>query len=86
MSIILDVIMVMLNIFWFAILIRAILSWFPVGADNPIKIVVDRITEPMLNPIRGALPRIGSVDLSPMAAIMILIVAKQVINWLRSLS
>ena len=80
MSVILAIIYMVLQIFWFAILIRAILSWFPISSENPIKLIVEQVTEPILNPIRNALPRTGPVDLSPIAAIMILFVVMTVLR------
>lgn len=80
MSVIFSIIYLVLQIFWFAILIRAILSWFPINSENPIKKIIDQITEPILNPIRNALPRTGPVDLSPMAAIMILFVVMSILR------
>ena len=80
MSIIFTAVYMVLQIFWFAILIRAILSWFPIRSDNPIKIVVEKITEPILTPIRNVLPRTGPLDLSPMAAIMILFAVMSILR------
>ena len=79
MSIIFAIVYMVLQIVWFAILIRAILSWFPIRSDNPIKAVVERVTEPILSPIRNALPKTGPIDLSPMAAIIILFVLMSIL-------
>ena len=55
-----------------AIFVRVVLSWFPVGWDNPVKIFLYKVTEPILDPLRRAIPRTGALDLSPLAAIVIL--------------
>ena len=46
---------------------RALLSWFPIRPGNPLFAIVDTIhrgTEPILEPIRRALPPMGGFDLS----------------------
>ena len=62
----------LLNILWFAILIRVILSWFPVDPYNPIVRIIFEITEPVLAPFRRVIPRIGMFDLSPLAAFLVI--------------
>lgn len=57
--------------FW-VLIIRAILSWVSQGY-NPIELVLQQLTEPMLAPIRRIIPPIGGLDLS----ILILIIALQ---------
>jgi YggT family protein len=61
----------------FAIVLRAMLSWFPTGQDNPLVRIVNQITEPVLAPLRRVVPRLGMVDLTPMAAILILFVIRE---------
>ena len=57
----------------YAILIRAILSWFPnVPRDNPFVEVLYQITEPVLGPIRRLLPSMGGIDFSPLVAFFVL--------------
>ena len=43
---------ILLNVLWLAILVRVILSWFPVDPSNPIIRIVWEITEPILAPFR----------------------------------
>ncbi len=62
------------------ILIRAILSWFPVSPHNPIMVLLYRITEPILAPLRRIIPRIGMVDITPAIAIIILLIIASVIG------
>ena len=63
----------------FIIFIRAILSWFPVSRFNPIVAFIEYITEPILAPLRRVVPRIGMIDITPMVAIIILLVIASVI-------
>jgi YggT family protein len=44
---------------------------------NPIVVVVHEITEPILQPIRAIMPRLGMIDLSPMIASFLLIFVAQ---------
>jgi len=60
------------RILTYAIIIRAILSWFICSRQNLIILLLDDITEPLLAPIRGVVPRLGIFDLSPLVAIVIL--------------
>ena len=62
-----------LGIFVFAIFIRSILTWFPIGRDNPIQLIVFQVTEPVLGPVRKYLPRFGAMDLSPMVVIIVIL-------------
>ena len=72
------VIVQLLNIASLVLVARAILSWFPIGFDSPVRPVADflyRITEPVLAPVRRVLPPMGGFDLS----ILIVLVAIQFI-------
>lgn len=61
----------------FAIIIRALMSWFtPTGSDGASRLLLD-ITEPVLAPIRRILPPVGGWDLSPILAIVVVQVVSQ---------
>ena len=49
----------------FAIIIRALMSWFNPSPENPIVRLVMEITEPVLAPLRRIVPRIGMIDAAP---------------------
>jgi YggT family protein len=57
-----------------AVLIQAVLSWVNPYQHHPLQTVLYSLTEPIIRPIRQVLPPIGGLDLSPMAAIVILYV------------
>ncbi len=60
-----------LNIFSFALLGRAILSWFdPTGRWSISRILAD-VTEPVIAPIRRIVPPVGMVDLSFIVAFIL---------------
>lgn len=63
---------------------QAVLSWliaFNVlsmrsNAVRQIAFMLDRLTAPLLRPIRRVLPDMGGIDLSPMALILVIIIAR----------
>jgi YggT family protein len=73
----------LLQVLWLAILVRVILSWFPVDPSNPIIRIVWEVTEPILAPIRRVIPRIGMFDLSPLAAFLLINFLQQQLPALR---
>lgn len=64
-----------LTIFWWLILIRALISWVSPDPFNPIVQFLYRATEPVLYPIRRLLPPMG-IDISPIIAFFILMFLK----------
>lgn len=60
----LDVIHQLFNVFIFALIIMAIMSWFPGGTGNPAYGLASSISNPVLQPIRKFIPPIGGLDLS----------------------
>ena len=61
-----------------AIFVRAILSWFNMDPRSPLILALNQVTEPILDPIRRFMPRLG-IDLSPMIAIIVLEVIQRVL-------
>ena len=60
-----------------AMLIRAILSWFPVNDDNLLSRIAFVVTEPIIAPIRKLLDRLGwfrnlPIDMSFLVAVLLL--------------
>ncbi len=52
---------------------RVILSWFPAnphGIFGQISQVIYQITDPVLLPVRRALPLVGPLDLSPIVVVI----------------
>lgn len=74
-----DLIALVLTVFLVAIIIRVVLSWISPGHYNPVVGLVDRIASPVLRPIQRILPPMGGLDLSPLFATLLLVVAKMVI-------
>ena len=63
----------LLEILWWLIIIRAVLSWVNPDPYNPIVQFIERATEPLLAPFRRIVPahQIG-IDLSPLFALLLL--------------
>jgi YggT family protein len=58
-----------------------ILSW--VGAGSQIQYLVSLLVEPLLAPVRKAMPNFGALDLSPLMLLLILQVLQIVVSNLR---
>lgn len=67
-----------LQFYFFAVLLYALLSWFGGGAYNPIAQVLGRLVEPLLAPIRRVVPPLGGLDLSALF-LMIALQALQIL-------
>jgi YggT family protein len=61
-----------LNLFFFVILIKVILSWVAPHNHNPITVLLHTMAEPVLRPFRRIVPGIGGIDISPIFAIILL--------------
>jgi YggT family protein len=61
-----------LNMFFFIVLIKIILSWVAPHNHNPITALLSSIAEPILRPFRRILPSFGGLDISPIFAIVLL--------------
>ena len=77
---IIDVVIVLLNLYWWVIIISAVASWLiAFGVINTynrsvarILDVLYRLTEPALRPIRQFLPNFGGIDISPIILLLII--------------
>lgn len=65
-----------------AIIARSLLSWFPIDQSSSLYQMLYRATEPIIEPIRRVMPQTGMIDLSPLAAILMLIVMAQLVSGL----
>jgi YggT family protein len=73
-----NLVLLVMNLFIFAILIRVILSWISPGGYNPILALIHSLTDPVLRPFQRLLPPMGGLDLSPLFA-MILLTALRIV-------
>jgi YggT family protein len=85
---VLQVVYVVLDFYVWALIVGAVLSWLVAfEIVNPYNRVVhvvgdilSRITEPLLAPIRRALPNMGGLDLSPLVLIFAIIFLQNFIH------
>jgi YggT family protein len=65
---------VVLNIYMWVIVIRALISWVSPDPYNPIVQIFTKMTEPVLGPIRKLVPpwKVG-IDFSPLIAVLSII-------------
>ncbi len=63
---------IVLNVFYWLILVRALLSWVNPDPFNPIVQFLGRVTEPVLAPVRRLLPAMP-IDLSPLVVFLVIL-------------
>jgi YggT family protein len=63
-----------LDIYFWIVFARAIVSWVSADPSNPIVRALVLMTEPVLRPLRRLVPprKLGGLDLSPLFAMLIL--------------
>lgn len=79
MEFVLNVLLMFITVMQFAIVGRAILSWFDRSQSNPVSQFLVQLTEPIVAPVRAILPSMGMIDLSPLVTILILLVLRQML-------
>jgi YggT family protein len=69
---VLSLVRLTINVYFFAVLLRVILSWFmPYGMrQNPAGDLLVSLTEPLMRPARRLIPAVGGLDLSPIVVIV----------------
>ncbi len=68
-----NVLDIVLNIYMWVIIIRALISWVSPDPYNPIVRFLYQATEPVLYRVRRYLPYTGGIDFSPLVVILIII-------------
>jgi len=82
-------ILTIIDIYFWIILATVILSWLVsfniINRTNPtvrqIGYALQRLTEPLLGPIRRALPDLGGIDISPVILLLVLQFARYFIAY-----
>lgn len=70
MTSVIELVLLSVNIFSFAIFIHIILSWVAPGTYNPATAFIAAVVNPVLLPFRRWIPTLGGLDISPMVAII----------------
>ncbi|PPC90869.1 MAG: hypothetical protein CTY34_06135 [Methylobacter sp.] len=69
----------LINIFIFAVIAQAVLSWLNPGTFSSVASTLYSLTEPLLNLCRRFLPDFGGIDFSPLLALLFLQLCKMII-------
>ena len=88
MRAILDVVMLVLQLYVYVLIASAIMSWLVAfnvvnTRNNVVSAIWDflyRVTEPVLRPIRNVLPNLGGIDVSPIILLLIIFFIQRVIQ------
>jgi YggT family protein len=68
-----SVIVTLAELLFLALIIRAVLSWLSgIAALQPITRFVNRVTDPLIEPIRRIVPPLGGIDVSPLIAMLVI--------------
>ena len=84
---ILDIVLIVLDLYWWIIIGSAVFSWLyafnVVNMNNQfvgaIGNFLHQMTEPLLRPIRKIMPNFGTIDLSPIILLLGVIFAQSII-------
>lgn len=84
---ILDIVLIVLDLYWWIIIGSAVFSWLysfnVVNMNNQfvgaIGNFLHQMTEPLLRPIRKIMPNLGTLDLSPIILLLGVIFAQSII-------
>ena len=74
-----SIIHITFEILTYIIFIRVILSWFPHNPYQPLIKLIYQISNPILIPIRNFVSPIGGIDISPIIAIFMIQLIKNII-------
>ena len=80
---ILELAILSLNLFFFVILIKIILSWVAPQNYNPMTVLLNTMAEPLLRPFRRIVPAVVGFYVSPIFAIVLLKAAEIVLQSYR---
>jgi YggT family protein len=88
MRAILDVVLVILQLYTYVIIAAAILSWLVAfnvvnrynDVVRSIWNLVTALTEPLLRPIREAIPNFGGIDISPVILLLLIFLLERIIE------
>jgi YggT family protein len=89
MRALLDVVLLVLQLYTWIIIAAAILSWLVafnvVNTRNDVVRSIwgflDAVTEPVLRPIRNLLPNLGGIDVSPIILLLIIFFLERIIVY-----
>jgi len=80
MVFIFNILYFLLVIMQFAIIGRALFSWFDPTGRTPIGAILIKVTDPIIVPIRRLLPSAGFMDFSPLVALLIIFILQKLLT------
>lgn len=82
MNSVIETVLLLLNIYSFILVARALISWIPnLSPDNPAVQILYQITEPVLEPIRRLVPPLnGMIDVSMLIAFFAIILLESLLR------
>ncbi|HDG4989670.1 TPA: YggT family protein [Staphylococcus aureus] len=79
-------ILFVVEIYYFGMIIYFFTSWVPSIRETKVGYFLTKIYEPFLQPFRKVIPPIGIIDISSIAAIIVLVLFQkgllQIFNWI----
>ncbi|GAB5638775.1 YggT family protein [Staphylococcus aureus] len=79
-------ILFVVEIYYFGMIIYFFTSWVPIIRETKVGYFLAKIYEPFLQPFRKVIPPIGIIDISSIAAIIVLVLFQkgllQIFNWI----
>jgi YggT family protein len=57
----------LISLYELILFVRIALTWIPHDSSHPISRFLEKVTEPVLEPVRRVIPPIWNIDISPIA-------------------
>ena len=61
-----SLLIIFIDVYSVVVIGAVIVAWMSVPATNQVTSIINRLTDPLLAPIRNVMPTIGGIDLSPL--------------------
>jgi YggT family protein len=75
-----ELISLLFRVYSILILVRVLLTWVSVSSYHPAIRILHQVTDPVILPLRRLIPPIGgTVDVSPIAALILLEIVRQIL-------
>ena len=79
MLVLIQLVDLLFGLYSLAIIARVFISWTRIDTYHPVVQFIYRITEPVLAPLRERIPPMGMMDISPIAALFILLILQKIV-------
>ncbi|MBT8139785.1 MAG: YggT family protein [Gammaproteobacteria bacterium] len=70
---------ILLQFYFFAIIILVVISWVAPTTYNPAAVLLQQVTDPIIRPVRSALPDMGGLDFSPMVVLFVIYILRSIV-------